>query len=150
MKFSHREEVRDGRLLDILTDDERGLRIIVSRLGAELVSLALRDPDGDWIGFLYRDNDLSQPASGWGNHATVMGYFLHRLKDEHSLYRGREIRGGTHSFLRDKTFTDVSADLGSEKAALIYRISPNEIAPEEYPLQVSLALTTSCAAIYWK
>ena len=142
MKFSHREEERDGRLLDALTDDERGLRIIVSRLGAELVSLARRDPDGNWIGFLYRDNDLSKPASGWGNHATVMGYFLHRLKDEHSLYRGREIRGGTHSFLRHKTFSDVSVDLGAaDQASLTYRISPNEIAPEEYPLQVSLALT---------
>ncbi len=71
-----------------------------------------------------------------------MGYFLHRLKDEHSLYRGREIRGGTHSFLRHKLFADVSADLGAgEGASLTYRISPNEIAPEEYPLKVSLALT---------
>ena len=86
-------------MLDILTDEDRGLRIIVSRLGAELVSLARRDANGSWTGFLYRDNEISKPASGWGNHATVMGYFLHRLKDEHSLYRGREIRGGTHSFL---------------------------------------------------
>ena len=142
MKFSHREEKRDGRLLDVLTDDERGLRIVVSRLGAELVSLARRDASGHWIGFLHRDNDLSKPASGWGNHGTVMGYFLHRLKDEHSLYRGREIRGGTHSFLRHKLFSDVTADLGAgEGAALTYRISPDEIAPEEYPLKVSLALT---------
>ncbi|HEY3662612.1 MAG TPA: hypothetical protein VGL24_05610, partial [Chthoniobacterales bacterium] len=142
MKFSHREESRDGRLLDILTDDERGLRIVVSRLGAELVSLARRDADGNWVGFLYRDNDLSQPASGWANHATVMGYFLHRLKDGKSLYRGKEIRGATHSFLRHKEFSDVTVDLGSaDCASLTYRISPNEIAPEEYPLKVSLALT---------
>ena len=142
MTVSHREEKRNGRLLDVLTDEERGLRIIVSRLGAELVSLARRDAEGNWVGFLYRDNDLSKPASGWGNHATVMGYFLHRLKDEHSLYRGREIRGGTHSFLRHKTFSDVSADLGaSDSASLTYCISPNEIAAEEYPLKVALALT---------
>ena len=43
MKFTHREEERDGRLLDVLTDEERGLRVMVSRLGAELVSLARRD-----------------------------------------------------------------------------------------------------------
>src|SRR5882672_943784 len=141
MKFTHREIERAGRLLDVLTDEERGLRIIVSRLGAELVSLARRDAKGNWIGFLHRDNDLSKPASGWGNHATVMGYFLHRLKDERSLYRGREIRGGTHSFLRHKLFTDVTADLGIEKATLTYRISPNEIEPTEYPLKVSLALS---------
>jgi galactose mutarotase-like enzyme len=141
MKFSHREEERDGRLLDVLTDEELGLRTIVSRLGAELVSLARRDPNGQWVGFLYRDNDISKPSSGWGNHATVMGYYLHRLKNERSLYRGKEIRGGTHSFLRHKNFSDVSADLGTEKGSLTYRISPNEIEPTEYPLQVSLALT---------
>ena len=66
MKFSHREEERDGRLLDVLTDEERGLRIIVSRLGAELVSLARRDAKGDWIGFLYRDNDLEQTGERVG------------------------------------------------------------------------------------
>ena len=142
MKFSHCEEVRNERLLDILTDEDRGLRIIVSRHGAELVSLARRDAHGNWTGFLYRDNEIGKPASGWGNHATVMGYFLHRLKDEHSLYRGREIRGGTHSFLRHKLFSDVSVDLGAcESASLTYRISPNEIGSEEYPLKVSLALT---------
>jgi galactose mutarotase-like enzyme len=109
MKFTHREEERAGRLLDVLTDEERGLRIIVSRLGAELVSLARRDGEGNWIGF---------------------------------LYRGREIRGGTHSFLRHKLFTDVSAELGKgESAVLTYRISPNEIEPQEYPLKVSFALT---------
>jgi galactose mutarotase-like enzyme len=142
MKFSHREEIRDDRVRDVLTDNERGLRIVVSRLGAELVSLARRSADGNWVGFLYRDNDLSKPARGWGNHFTVMGYFLHRLKDGHSLYRGREIRGGTHSFLRHKIFSDVRADLGGAAAtSLTYRISPIEIAPDEYPLKVSLALT---------
>ncbi|MEO8440056.1 MAG: hypothetical protein ABI540_07525 [Spartobacteria bacterium] len=142
MQSSHSEEKREGHLLDILTDDAAGLRVVVARLGAELVSLARRAPDGTWTGFLYRDNDLSKPAAGWGNHATVMGYFLHRLKDERSLYRGREIRGGTHSFLRHKMFTDVTVDPGAGAGASVtYRISPNEIAPEEYPLKVSLALT---------
>ncbi len=142
MKFSHREEERDGRQLDVLSDDEKGLRIIVSRLGAELVSLARRNGQGEWVGFLHRDNDLSKPAKGWANHATVMGYFLHRLKNERSLYRDQEIRGGTHSFLRHKLFADVSADLGAEESAVLtYRISPNEIEATEYPLKVSLALT---------
>ena len=43
MKFSHSEEKRDGQHLDVLTDEEDGLRIIVSRLGAELISLARVD-----------------------------------------------------------------------------------------------------------
>jgi galactose mutarotase-like enzyme len=147
MRFSHREEERAGRVLDVLTDDEAGLRIVVSRLGAELVSLARRNEKGEWVGFLHRDNDLGKPAKGWANHATVMGYFLHRLKNERSLYRGQEIRGGTHSFLRHKLFRDVSADLGAEEsAALTYRISPAEIEAVEYPLKVSLALTYTLGA----
>jgi galactose mutarotase-like enzyme len=139
MKFSHREEQRGDRLLDVLTDEENGLRLIVSRLGAEMVSLARRHADEKWIGFLYRDNDITAPAKGWANHATVMGYYLHRLKGERSLYRGKEIKGGTHSFLRHKVFSDVEVNAG-ETASLTYRISPNEFTKTEYPLKVSLAL----------
>ncbi len=102
MKFSHCEEQRDDRHLDILIDEENGLRIIVSRLGAELISLARVNEVGAWTGFLYRDNDLSVPSQGWANHATVMGYYLHRLKNGRSLYRAREIKGGNHGFLRSK------------------------------------------------
>jgi galactose mutarotase-like enzyme len=90
MKFSHTEEKRQDRHFDVLTDEKNGLRIIVSRLGAELVSLARINEAGEWTGFLYRDNDLSTPSEGWANHATVMGYYLHRLKDGRSLYRGRD------------------------------------------------------------
>ena len=46
MGFSHSEEQRNGRVLDVLIDEEAGLRLIVSRLGAELVSLARRDSNG--------------------------------------------------------------------------------------------------------
>ncbi|PYL56503.1 MAG: hypothetical protein DMF31_12390, partial [Verrucomicrobia bacterium] len=80
MKFSHSEEDREGKHLDVLIDEENGLRIVVSRLGAELISLARVNEEGEWSGFLYRDNDLSAPPQGWANHATVMGYYLHRLK----------------------------------------------------------------------
>src|SRR5260370_37851391 len=103
MKFSHTEEDRDGRYLDVLTDEEDGLRIIVSRLGAELISMARINEAGNWIGFLYRDNDVTAPPKGWANHATVMGYYLHRLKNRSSLYRSRESKGPRHGFLRPNT-----------------------------------------------
>ncbi len=74
--FSQREEQRDDRLLDILTDEENGLRLIVSLLGAELISVARRNAVGDWIGFMNRDNEIARPEKGWANHATVMGYYL--------------------------------------------------------------------------
>lgn len=136
MKFSHREERRENRLLDVFTEEEAGLRLIVSRLGAELISMSRRDGNGAWIGFLHRDNDLTPAAKGWGNHATVMGYYLHRLKNERTIYRGAEMRGGTHSFLRTKTWHLPTAD-----DALTYRITPDDFSKTEYPLRVALDLT---------
>jgi galactose mutarotase-like enzyme len=141
MSFSHREEKRGERLLDVLTDEAAGVRIVVSRLGAELVSLARRDADGQWIGFLYRDSDLSAPEKGWANHATVMGYFLHRLKDGRSLYRGQPIEGGTHSFLRSKDWR--RDEVAAGEGRLTYRIDRRDFTPTEYPLDVSLALSYS-------
>ena len=141
MKFSHSEEDRDGKHLDVLIDEENGLRIVVSRLGAELVSLARVNEEGEWTGFLYRDNDLSAPPQGWANHATVMGYYLHRLKDGHSLYRGREIKGGNHGFLRSKTWHFAGTSLQGSGASLQYSITPNDFSADEYPLKVSMDLT---------
>jgi galactose mutarotase-like enzyme len=143
MKFSHTEENRDGRHLDVLTDEENGLRFIVSRLGAELVSLARINEAGRWTGFLYRDNDLSTPSQGWANHATVMGYYLHRLKDGRSLYRGREIKGGNHGFLRSKTWRFGGFSSEGSGASLKYLITPEDFSPSEYPLKVGLDLTYS-------
>jgi galactose mutarotase-like enzyme len=132
------EDKRGDRLLDVLTDEENGLRLIVSRLGAELISVARRDSAGNWIGFLNRDNEIGPPTKGWANHATVMGYYLHRIKNERTLYRGQEIRGGTHSFLRGKVWQRVEGFRDSE---LTYRITPADFSTTEYPLKVSLDLT---------
>jgi galactose mutarotase-like enzyme len=136
--LSHREEKRGDRLLDVLTDEANGVRLIVSRLGAELISVARRNSAGDWIGFLNRDNEIGPPDKGWANHATVMGYYLHRIKNERTLYRGQEIRGGTHSFLRGKTWHFLKSDRDNE---LTYRITPADFSATEYPLKVSLDLT---------
>ena len=140
MRFSHCEEHRGDRHLDILTDEENGLRIIVSRLGAELISLARINEAGEWTGFLYRDNDVSAPPQGWANHATVMGYYLHRLKNGRSSYRGREIKGKRHGFLRSKTWHFVESAT-HENVSLRYRITPEDFSPTEYPLKVSVDLT---------
>jgi galactose mutarotase-like enzyme len=141
MKFSHSEENRDGRQLDVLTDEENGLRIIVSRLGAELISIARMDEAGHWLGFLYRDDDLAAPSQGWANHATVMGYYLHRLKNGCSLYRGHEIKGGNHGFLRSKTWHLTGSSTEGSGASLKYQITPDDFSPIEYPLKVSVDLT---------
>jgi galactose mutarotase-like enzyme len=137
---SHSEEKRDGRDLDVLTDEENGLRIVVSRVGAELVSLARINETGQWTGFLYRDDDLSTPSQGWSNHATVMGYYLHRLKNGRSLYRGRELKGGNHGFLRSKTWRLIEPSVDNN-ASLKYQITPEDFSASEYPLKVGIDLT---------
>ena len=140
MKFLHSEEKRGGRDFDVLIDEENGIRIVVSRLGAELISVARINEAGKWIGFLYRDDDLSSPANGWANHATVMGYYLHRLKNGRSVYRGHEIKGGNHGFLRSKIWR-FAKSLSDESASLKYQITPDDFSATDYPLKVSLDLT---------
>jgi galactose mutarotase-like enzyme len=140
MKFSHTEENREGHHLDVLTDEDNGLRIVVSRLGAELVSVA-RINEGAWVGFLHRDNNIAIPSKGWANHATVMGYYIHRLKDGHSLYRGREIKGGNHGFLRSKTWHFAGPSIRETSASLEYRITPTDFSADEYPLKVGVNLS---------
>ena len=141
MTSSYESFSRDGHKLDVLTDGSKdGLRIVVSRSGAELVSLEKRDATGEWKGYLFRDGDVSKAAEGWNNHATVMGYYLHRIKNERTLYRGHEIRGGTHSFLRHKTFAEPKVDtLGG--GSLSYHLDPSQIAADEYPYKVAFTIT---------
>ena len=128
--MNFRTILQDGKTLDEI--ESRGLRVRVAREGAEMVSLALNG-----TGFLHRDGDLSKPASGWANHATVMGYFLHRLWKEQSVYRGSIIRGGTHGFLRHFDFAE------PERLAdgLAYRVSEDQVPPDAYPLKVALVLS---------
>ncbi|MFY8215036.1 MAG: hypothetical protein ACOVMP_00370, partial [Chthoniobacterales bacterium] len=125
--------------VDVLQDATTGLRVHIRRKGAEMVSLARRNAAGEWVGFLYRDNDISAPASGWGNHATVMGYFLHRLVNEKSQYGGDEIHGGNHGFLRSFQFSAPVFDAAA--ASLTYEVLPSQIPPGAYPRPVSCKLS---------
>ena len=125
----------NGMTMDIL--ETSNLRIMVTRTGAELISLAKRDPTGNWRGFLYRDGESGAPASGWANHATVMGYFLHRLWKEQSVYRGSVIRGGNHGFLRHFVFDPPEVT----ERTLVYRVPASRVPPDAYPLKVSLELS---------
>jgi galactose mutarotase-like enzyme len=126
---------KDGATLDVL--EASGFRIMVNRTGAEMISLARGGASGAWQGFLYRDGETGAPDSGWANHATVMGYFLHRLWKEQSAYRGSLIRGGNHGFLRHFVFDppEVTAQ------ALVYRVPVSRVPSDAYPLKVSLELS---------
>src|SRR5438128_8658648 len=66
---SHREDNRQGRQLDILTDEQNAPALSSRAWGTELIGLASVNEAGEWAGFPYRDNDLSAPYREWANHA---------------------------------------------------------------------------------
>ena len=130
--------------LDQITDEEAGLRLVVCRTGAEPVSLARRDAQGNWHGFLWRDGQVEKPAEGWGNHATVMGYFVHRLWKQESVYEGHVIKGGNHGFIRSFAFDAPEVDLVA--GSITYAVAPERIPAEAYPYRVSMKLSYAVAA----
>jgi galactose mutarotase-like enzyme len=139
MGFEHRAFEQDGNRLHEIVDSESGYRIQVNNLGAELVSVARRAADNSWAGYLYRDGDIKPAQKGWQGHATVMGYFLHRIKGERTWYEGDEIRGGNHGFLRHKLFADPEVVL-AERGTLSYLFPAEQILPTEYPRKVSFRI----------
>lgn len=108
-----------------------GISLLISRKGAEMVSLARNG-----TGFLHRDGLTVPPADGWANHATVMGYFLHRLWQEQSVYRGKILRGGTHGFLRHFDF-DEPLKLAD---GLVFSVPAAQVPSDAYPLRVGFDL----------
>jgi galactose mutarotase-like enzyme len=145
MKYAHRAFEEGGHHLNELVDLENGFRLIVDSAGCELVSIAQGSSQSGWDGFLYRDGQIQAAPQGWQSHATLMGYFLHRLKDEKSNYEGQIIRGGNHGFLRHKKFDDPEVTL-SERATLRYSLPASQIKPDEYPRKVSFQIQYTLAA----
>jgi galactose mutarotase-like enzyme len=139
MGFEHRAFEQDGHRLQEIADRESGFGIRVDNLGAELVSIARRTVNGQSDGYLYRDGEIKPAESGWQSHATVMGYFLHRIKGERTLYEGEEIRGGNHGFLRHKRFEDPEVSL-VHRGTLGYSLSADQIQRTEYPRKVSFRI----------
>jgi galactose mutarotase-like enzyme len=139
--FTHQILECSAGPLDQLTDEATGLRLIICRTGAEPVSLALRDGQGSWQGFFWRDGEVEKPAAGWGNHATVMGYFVHRLWKQESVYDGHVIKGGNHGFIRSHAFRPPDVDLAA--GTMTYCVDPSEIPPDAYPYKVAMRLIYS-------
>src|SRR3981081_2305218 len=139
MRFTHRAFGESGHHLNELVDLENGVRLIVDSAGAELVIIAQGSSETGWNGFLYRDGELQPAPKGWQSHATVMGYFLHRLKGERTFYERDEIQGGNHGFLRHKIFDDPEVTI-SERATLSYSLPSSQIKPDEYPRKVSFRI----------
>jgi galactose mutarotase-like enzyme len=69
-----------------------------------------------------------------------MGYYIHRLLGERSLYEGDEIRGGNHSFLRTKQFSDPEVIANENSATLRFHLPSERIEKSEYPRKVDFSL----------
>src|ERR1700675_1302448 len=106
MGFEHRVLELDGHRVHEIADRESGYRIQGNNLGAELGSVARHSTEAGGAGCLYRDGEVKPAPKGWRSHATVMGYFLHRIKNEKTFYEGDEIRGGNARFLRTVDHAD--------------------------------------------
>ena len=142
MGFAHRSFEQDGHRLNEISDTGSGFRIIVNNLGAELVSIARHPGTAEQVSYLHRDGNLSGSGNGWLNHATVMGYYLHRLLGEKSSYEGEKITGGNHGFLRHTVFQDPEVSIG-DRATLTYALSAHNIKPSDYPRKVSFQISYS-------
>lgn len=136
MAFTH-QETAPG--LDDLEDTGSGIALTIHRKGAEMVSLRRRGADGAWRRYLHLDGEVSPADASWPHHATVMGYYLHRLWRERSDYRGFVIHGGNHGFIRDFAFDAPRID--ADAASATYTVPADRIPAEAYPLKVRLELT---------
>jgi len=141
--FTHQVLDSAAGPLDQITDEASGLRLVICRTGAEPVSLARRDTSGNWHGFLWRDGQVDKPTSGWGNHATVMGYFVHRLWKQESLYEGHVMKGGNHGFIRSFAFDAPEVDL--QAGTITYSVASERIPVDAYPYKIALRLSYSVA-----
>ena len=59
MGFEHRSFEEAGHRFTELVDQASGMRILAAHAGAELISIAHKNLDGTWHGYLYRDGDSS-------------------------------------------------------------------------------------------
>lgn len=137
MNPQHATTTPENTQTNDITSPDGSLTATASRLGAELISLRRHAADGHGHGFLHRDGRTDPPESGWANHATVMGYHIHRLVGGQSSYRGRPLVGGNHGFLRHTLFDAPRTTPDS----LTFRRDPGRIDPANYPLQVAFAIT---------
>jgi hypothetical protein len=142
MKFSP-EEKREDRDLDVLTDEENGLRIIVSIGRGIGQSRAYQRSRAMWTGFLYRTTIFPhrlrvQPTMH------CFKWILSSSVEDGEVFTGvakskEEITGSFAQ--RHGAWRDSPAKRSG--ASLKYRITPEDFLASEYPLKVGVDLTYS-------
>ncbi len=108
------------------------LKITVSRLGAELVSVVSKDDGCEYIW---------QGESGcWGGHSPVLFPFCCRLFDGYYTYKGEKHVSGIHGFARANDFNEVNVEDGVISMSLYSNEKLKELYPFDFKLTVSYKL----------
>lgn len=125
--------------IDRLLHKRSGTKLMLSRLGAELIGYRIVDQArGREIPLMYRDSVAEKPEAGWKNHATVLFPIVGGLKDKVSKLGNTSIRTpGNHGIARNSTFSVVK--VGDTDCGLIhYRLSADDYTRQYYPFDFHL------------
>jgi len=133
-------QLDEDNKIDRLLHKQSGTKLMLSRLGAELIGYRVFDPIRDReIPLMYRDSIAERPETGWKNHATVLFPIVGGLKNKVSKLGDITIRTpGNHGIARHSRFSLVRADDSSETGLIQYRLSANDYTREYYPFDFQL------------
>jgi galactose mutarotase-like enzyme len=134
-------QLNDESRVDLVLNHESGARLVVNRMGAELIGYRITDPtSGREIPLMYRDSLAETPDSGWKNHATVLFPIVGGLKNKSSKLGDRTISTpGNHGIARHSLFEVIATDT-FEKGAIRYRLRDNDYTRQYYPFGFQLDL----------
>jgi galactose mutarotase-like enzyme len=134
-------QLDDDSGIDRVLNRETGARLMLNRLGAELIGYRISDrTDGREIPLMYRDSLAETPSSGWKNHATVLFPIVGGLKNKVSKLGSATISTpGNHGVARHSLF-EVIETSAEGKGAICYRLRANNYTREYYPFDFQLDL----------
>ncbi len=135
-------QLDDESKIDRVLNQQSGARLILNRLGAELIGYRIRHRNsGREIPLMYRDSLPEKPESGWKNHATLLFPIVGGLKNKVSKLGDTEISTpGNHGIARHSLFSVVGAEDG-KRGLIHYRLSANDYTREYYPFEFQFDLT---------
>ena len=134
-------QLDDESKIDRVFNRQTGARLVVNRLGAELIGYRITDQDrARSIPLMFRDSLAEKPESGWKNHATVLFPIVGGLKNKVSKLGDALVSTpGNHGVARHSLFSVVGTETGG-RGAIHYRLVSNEYTREYYPFEFQFDL----------
>jgi len=131
----------DQQNIDLLINESDNSRVMINRLGCEVIGYRITHPQDDTeIPLLYRDSQAEKPESGWKNHATVLFPIVGGLKNNQSRLGSKIITSpGNHGIARHSLFELVATE-EKDRALARYRLRANDYTRQYYPFDFQLDL----------